>query len=102
VFAQRHDSAANKIWWPEIAAHGVQSDFHRGANVRVSARECKAKTRTQGGAALAPRWSLGSSRAPGPFHVKPLRPSIPDDPCNIRRKNRQCAMRRCCRTAGIC
>ena len=43
IFAQRHDRAADEIRWPEIAAHGIQSDFHRGANLRFSVRECKTK-----------------------------------------------------------
>jgi hypothetical protein len=41
VIAQRHDCAPDKIWWPEIAAHGVESDFHRGGSLRVSRAECK-------------------------------------------------------------
>ena len=43
IFAQCQDRAADEIWWPEIAAHGVQSDFHRGANLRFSVLECKTK-----------------------------------------------------------
>ena len=43
ILAQGEDRAANQIRRPEIAAHGVESDLHRGANVRFSARECKMK-----------------------------------------------------------
>ena len=43
IFAQRHDCAADEVRRPEIAAHGVQSDFHRGANLRFSVLECKTK-----------------------------------------------------------
>ena len=43
IFAQRQDCAADEVWRPEIATHGVQSDFHRGANLRFSAGECKTK-----------------------------------------------------------
>ena len=43
IFAQRHDCTADEVRRPEIAAHGVQSDLHRGANLRFSAIECKTK-----------------------------------------------------------
>jgi hypothetical protein len=44
ILAQRLDCAADQIWWPEIATHGVQSDSHRVANLRFSIGECKEGT----------------------------------------------------------
>ena len=43
IFAQRQDRAADEIRRPEIAAHGVQSDFHRGAICDFQGVECKTK-----------------------------------------------------------
>ena len=41
ILAQRQDCAADEVRRPEIATHGVQSDFHRVANLRFSVGECK-------------------------------------------------------------
>ncbi len=43
ILAQRQDCTADQVRRPKIATHGVQSDFHRGANLRFSAIECKTK-----------------------------------------------------------
>ena len=43
ILVQRQDCAADEIRRPEIATHGVQSDFHRSANLRPSGGECKIK-----------------------------------------------------------
>ena len=56
IFAQRQDCAADEIWRPEIATHGVQSDFHRGANLRFSAGECKTKIVESCRSDRCPRW----------------------------------------------
>ena len=36
IFAQRHDRAGDQIWRTEIAAHGVECDFHRSGNLANS------------------------------------------------------------------
>jgi len=43
VIAQRHDRSTDDVTWAEIAAHGIQCDFHRTVNLRFSIRECKTK-----------------------------------------------------------
>ena len=43
ILAQRHDRAADKIRRTKIATHGIQRDFHRVGNLRISACECKTK-----------------------------------------------------------
>ncbi len=40
VFPQGHDRAAHEIGRPEIAAHGIECDFHWCGSLRVSRREC--------------------------------------------------------------
>ena len=45
ILLQRHDRAADNIRRAEIAAHGIQCDFHRSGILRISGRECKIKKR---------------------------------------------------------
>ena len=61
ILAQRQDRAADEIRRPEIATHGVQSDFHRVGNLRFSVGECKTKKSECGS-------GLGAARRAGPDH----------------------------------
>jgi hypothetical protein len=48
IFPQREDGAADYMGRAEIAAHGIQSDFHRSRILRISGRECKIKKTLKG------------------------------------------------------
>jgi hypothetical protein len=43
ILFERHDGSADDIGRPEIAAHGIQSDFHGSVILRRSEGECKIK-----------------------------------------------------------
>jgi hypothetical protein len=43
VFPQREHGSAHDMRRTEIAAHGIESDFHRSRILRTSRRECKIK-----------------------------------------------------------
>jgi hypothetical protein len=43
VFPQREHGSAHNVRRAEIAAHGIESDFHRSTILRTSGRECKIK-----------------------------------------------------------
>ena len=43
ILVQRHNGSADDIWRAEIAAHGIESDFHRSGILRRLDPECKIK-----------------------------------------------------------
>src|SRR2546423_15212249 len=102
IFLERHDRAANDVRRAEIAAHRVQSDFHRSGILRRSARECKSKKRCRVERLKRYRvFPLQPLNALTLQRVTPRR-SGPGGPCNSRRKGRRYATRRCCRTGCTC